>query len=88
MTDGGGRRAEGRGRKTEDGGRRTEDGRQRTEGRGRKSRRSEDKKMRRLENGGQKSEDAPVEFPWGNPIQLGKEDRGWSWVIRFVVSRI
>ena len=21
-----------------------------------------------------RSEDTPVEFPWGNPIQLGKED--------------
>ena len=36
--------------------------------------------------GNQRTEDTPVEFPWGNPIQLGREDGGDNfgfWVLGF-----
>jgi hypothetical protein len=63
-------KSEVRGQKTEDGGRKTEVGGQKAEIR---DQRTEDRGQR-TEVRRQMTEDTPVEFPWGNPIQLGKED--------------
>ena len=52
------------------GARRTEDGGQMTRGQG------EEVGGQRVVDRRQRTEETPVEFPWGNPIQLGKEDGG------------